>query len=101
MGKARERDACGRRLPDWKGCQIIVAGEVFLMNPQSAQSLDGRYLGPMAIPRASGVRFRGGQMIRFVFHRIAGRPLDRWKHVAPGFRSNQSPKWAPDRSGSG
>jgi conjugative transfer signal peptidase TraF len=44
-GEARERDSRGRPLPVWQGCRVIAAGEVFLMNAQSADSLDGRYFG--------------------------------------------------------
>jgi type IV secretory pathway protease TraF len=35
-------------LPEWQGCQILAADQVFLMNWQSADSLDGRYFGPVA-----------------------------------------------------
>ena len=45
MGEARERDSRGRPLPLWQGCCIIAAGDVFLMNWQSADSLDVRYFG--------------------------------------------------------
>ena len=45
MGEVRERDSRGRPLPVWQGCRVIAAGEVFLMNWQSADSLDGRYFG--------------------------------------------------------
>ena len=45
MGEARERDSRGRPLPVWQGCRGIPDGEVFLMNWQSADSLDGRYFG--------------------------------------------------------
>ena len=51
MGDARERDGRGRSLPVWQGCRVIATGDVFLMNPQSADSLDGRYFGP--VPAAS------------------------------------------------
>ncbi|MGA7752029.1 MAG: S26 family signal peptidase [Candidatus Sulfotelmatobacter sp.] len=51
MSFARERDHQGRPLPDWQGCRRIAEGEVFLMNWQSADSLDGRYFGPL--PAAS------------------------------------------------
>jgi conjugative transfer signal peptidase TraF len=44
-GEARNRDSRGRPLPVWQGCRVIAAGEVFLMNWQSADSLDGRYFG--------------------------------------------------------
>lgn len=45
MGKARDRDGRGRPLPKWHGCHVVGAGELFLMNWQSADSLDGRYFG--------------------------------------------------------
>lgn len=51
MGSARERDGRGRLLPAWKGCRVIGADELFLMNWQSADSLDGRYFG--AIPSSA------------------------------------------------
>ncbi|MBB3880245.1 S26 family signal peptidase [Sphingomonas pseudosanguinis] len=45
MGEARERDRAGRDLPVWQGCRRIPTGEVFLMNWQVPDSLDGRYFG--------------------------------------------------------
>ena len=51
VGEARERDSRGRSLPAWQRCRVIGKGEVFLMNRQSALSLDGRYFGPL--PAAS------------------------------------------------
>ena len=45
MGEARERDSRGRPLPAWQGCRAIAGGELFVMNWQSADSLDGRYFG--------------------------------------------------------
>jgi len=47
MGEALERDRRGRLLPVWQGCRVIAQGEVFLMNRQSEDSLDGRYFGPL------------------------------------------------------
>jgi conjugative transfer signal peptidase TraF len=47
VGEARERDGRGRPLPIWQGCRVIAHGEVFLMNWQSAASLDGRYFGAL------------------------------------------------------
>jgi conjugative transfer signal peptidase TraF len=47
LGMARARDRRGRALPSWSGCRAIVAGEVFLMNPEAPDSLDGRYFGPL------------------------------------------------------
>jgi conjugative transfer signal peptidase TraF len=51
MGEARERDSRNRALPVWQGCRVVGQDEVFLMNPRSADSLDGRYFGPL--PTAS------------------------------------------------
>jgi conjugative transfer signal peptidase TraF len=45
MGEARNRDARGRPLPKWQGCRVVGDGELFLMNWQSNDSLDGRYFG--------------------------------------------------------
>ena len=45
MGEALERDRIGRDLPVWQGCRRIQTGEVFLMNWQVRDSLDGRYFG--------------------------------------------------------
>jgi len=45
MGDALDRDSRGRTLPVWLGCRRIPAGQVFLMNWQSEDSLDGRYFG--------------------------------------------------------
>lgn len=45
MGVARRHDSRGRLLPVWQGCHVVADGEVFLMNLQSADSLDGRYFG--------------------------------------------------------
>ena len=40
-----DRDRAGRDLPVWQGCRRIATGEVFLMNWQVNDSLDGRYFG--------------------------------------------------------
>lgn len=45
---ALDRDRLGRELPVWQGCRRIADGEVFLMNGQVKDSLDGRYFGPVA-----------------------------------------------------
>jgi conjugative transfer signal peptidase TraF len=65
MATAHERDHRGRPLPVWQGCRMIAEGEVFLMNWQSADSLDGRYFGPL--PVAS----------------ILGRAVPLWTFVEP------------------
>ncbi len=51
MGEALSRDRRGRPLPVWQGCRVVGAYEVFLMNWQSEDSLDGRYFG--LVPQSS------------------------------------------------
>lgn len=48
-GKARPRDRFGRNLPQWQGCRVLADGEVFLMNWDASDSLDGRYFGPLPL----------------------------------------------------
>jgi conjugative transfer signal peptidase TraF len=45
VGEARGHDSRGRPLPIWQGCRVVADGEVFVMNWQSTDSLDGRYFG--------------------------------------------------------
>jgi conjugative transfer signal peptidase TraF len=45
MGEALSRDGRGRPLPVWQGCSVVGADQLFLMNWQSKDSLDGRYFG--------------------------------------------------------
>ncbi len=47
IGEALIRDSRGRALPVWQGCRVIAAGEVFVMNRDVGDSLDGRYFGPL------------------------------------------------------
>ena len=47
MGDALDRDRRGRPLPIWQGCRLVARGELFLMNWQVRDSLDGRYFGPL------------------------------------------------------
>lgn len=47
VGEALLRDSRGRRLPAWRGCRALRAGEVFLMNPAVRDSFDGRYFGAL------------------------------------------------------
>ncbi|TYB86090.1 S26 family signal peptidase [Oceaniovalibus sp. ACAM 378] len=51
MGDALEQDTFGRLMPVWHGCRRIARDEVFLMNRDARNSLDGRYFGP--IPASS------------------------------------------------
>ncbi|CAM5592378.1 Conjugative transfer signal peptidase TraF OS=Sphingobium scionense OX=1404341 GN=GGQ90_004488 PE=4 SV=1 [Sphingobium scionense] len=48
MAEALDRDRLGRVLPSWQGCRLIAVGEIFLMNWQVRDSLDGRYFGPVS-----------------------------------------------------
>jgi conjugative transfer signal peptidase TraF len=54
VGQAQERDGRGRPLPVWHGCRAIADGDVFVMNWQSADSLDGRYFGPLSASAVIG-----------------------------------------------
>lgn len=49
LGAARERDRLGRPLPVWQGCRLIAEDEIFLMNRDARDSLDGRYFGPLPL----------------------------------------------------
>jgi conjugative transfer signal peptidase TraF len=51
MGVALETDSLHRPMPTWQGCHRIAADEIFLMNRDVEDSLDGRYFGP--IPTSS------------------------------------------------
>lgn len=46
VGQAHEHDKAGRIMPVWKGCISIPDDEVFLMNFDVSDSVDGRYFGP-------------------------------------------------------
>jgi conjugative transfer signal peptidase TraF len=54
MGQALEHDRFGRALPDWQGCRPLAPGEVFVMNTVPADSLDGRYFGPLPLTTIVG-----------------------------------------------
>lgn len=47
MGEALNRDRLYRPLPVWSGCRVVADDELFLMNWQVPDSLDGRYFGPL------------------------------------------------------
>lgn len=71
MGDALDRDRIGRVLPVWQGCRVIASGELFLMNGDVRDSLDGRYFGPIpasaVIGRALPLWTDGGGDGRFVW----------------------------------
>ena len=47
MGDALDHDRIGRALPVWQGCRVIADGQLFLMNIDARDSLDGRHFGPL------------------------------------------------------
>jgi len=44
---ALERDGRSRQLPFWQGCRTLRAGELLMLNTDHADSMDGRYFGPL------------------------------------------------------
>jgi conjugative transfer signal peptidase TraF len=54
VADAHERDSRGRPLPSWQGCRMVGKDEVFLLNSQSPDSLDGRYFGVLPISSIIG-----------------------------------------------
>ncbi|MDW3224277.1 MAG: S26 family signal peptidase [Paracoccaceae bacterium] len=51
LGEAQQIDSHGRPMPIWQGCRRITSDEIFLMNLDVENSLDGRYFGP--VPRSA------------------------------------------------
>src|SRR3546814_6787792 len=45
VGAAREQDRMHRPLPVWEGCRVVAPDEIFFMNADRSDSLDGRYFG--------------------------------------------------------
>lgn len=68
---ARSRDRFGRALPVWQGCRIVGERELFLL-AGAADSMDGRYFGP--IP-TSGLLGRASPILT---RDAPGQPL-RWR----------------------
>ena len=54
FGIALDRDRRGRPLPIWQGCLKVADGDIFLMNVPVADSLDGRYFGPISASTVIG-----------------------------------------------
>lgn len=90
VGFAHLQDSLGRRLPRWEGCRRLTDSEIFLMNPEAPDSLDGRYFG--ALPRTA----------------ITGRLVPVWVHSVsaqrgimtanlPNHRNRKESFHAPDR----
>lgn len=51
---ALTRDRLRRPLPVWQGCRTLATGELLLLNPDYADSLDGRYFGPLPASNVLG-----------------------------------------------
>ena len=64
MGDALDRDSAGRPLPAWQGCRHIPDGDVFLVNWQSEDSLDGRYFGLLPVTTVVGRPIPSGRARR-------------------------------------
>jgi conjugative transfer signal peptidase TraF len=41
----RASDPSERPMPWWSGCEVIEAGDLFLMSPDASEAFDGRYFG--------------------------------------------------------
>jgi conjugative transfer signal peptidase TraF len=47
IARAKKRDKKGLALPVWRGCQRLSQDQIFLVNAGVADSMDGRYFGPL------------------------------------------------------
>ncbi len=54
MAQARERDHLDRPLPAWRGCFLLLPGQIFLLNWDEPASLDGRYFGALRVDAVVG-----------------------------------------------
>ncbi|WP_068875879.1 MULTISPECIES: S26 family signal peptidase [unclassified Phenylobacterium] len=52
--RVRDRDRLGQRLPQWRGCRPLAAGELLVMG-DTPTSFDGRYFGPVRTSDIDGV----------------------------------------------
>jgi conjugative transfer signal peptidase TraF len=46
VAEALRADSHGRAMPVWQGCIVLAETQLFLLLPETSDSLDGRYLGP-------------------------------------------------------
>ncbi len=54
VADALARDRRGRPLPSWQGCFALTDAQVFLLNVERPDSLDGRYFGPLKLSTVIG-----------------------------------------------
>lgn len=79
LGEALRRDRFGRTLPAWRGCRRIGGDQLFLMNFEVRDSLDGRYFG--LTPRSAVI---GRALPLYTDEDGDGRFVWRWNiHVSP------------------
>ncbi len=84
MGAALEDDSFGRPMPVWQGCHRIASGEIFLMNWDVENSLDGRYFGPIATSSIVGAAVP-------LWTIEPGTIRYRWRAGTEEVRANRSP----------
>ena len=65
VADARVQDRRDRPLPRWRGCLTLADDQMFLLNPNRPDSLDGRYFGPLSL------------------HTVIGRATPIWTERAP------------------
>jgi conjugative transfer signal peptidase TraF len=73
---ALDRDTRGLPLPVWQGCHKLRSDEFLFMNPSVADSMDGRYFGPLEAATMLG---RATPMLT---RDTADSPLI-WRGIAP------------------
>ena len=54
VAEANARDHAGRDLPNWSRCFTLGPGDVFLLNWDHPDSLDGRYFGALPVDAVVG-----------------------------------------------
>lgn len=47
VGHVEAADGRGRPLLAWRGCRVLIDGELFLLNKGNEHSFDSRYFGPL------------------------------------------------------
>ncbi len=55
LGAIADRDRGGRRLPRWRGCRRLGAGEYVVFSGRIPNSFDSRYYGPVLASEILGV----------------------------------------------
>lgn len=78
VANALIHDRLGRALPVWRGCRVVPAGTLFLINTP-ADSFDSRYFGPIAasglVGRALPILTRDTPNSQLVWRGLRGAPV--------------------------